>query len=106
MCMALISREFENGFLFVCDEAFADSGRDVPAEEVARVGHGEVFAPGFVGCYPGHHVDDLLAVDVDDAEGGSFLDGKGIAVAARYDVLVHLSFFSALDCRRGGGVGD
>ncbi|KAL9615607.1 MAG: hypothetical protein Q9204_008736, partial [Flavoplaca sp. TL-2023a] len=61
----------------------ADGGWRGAVEVVAGVGHGEVFEAGWVGEDPGHHVDDLPAVEVDDAEGGALSYFEGMAVAAR-----------------------
>ena len=55
-------------------------------EHVARVRHGQMLVAAGVRQHPGHHVDDLAAVQVDDAEGGSLFDFEGVAVTAGDDV--------------------
>ena len=80
--MAVVVRELEDGFGFVGDEGVADGRGRGAVEVIAGVGHGEVFEAGWVGEDPGHHVDDLPAVEVDDAEGGALFDFEGVAMAA------------------------
>lgn len=86
MRVAEVGGQLEDGFLLVGYEAVADCRGCAAVEGVACVGHGEVFEAGGVGEDPGHEVDDLPAVEVDDAEGGALLYFEGVAVATRDDV--------------------
>ena len=88
--MALVCGQFEDLFLLVGDKTVAYCWRCATIEDVARVGHREMFEATGIGQYPGHHVDNLAAMKVDNAEGGAALDFKGMAVAAGDDVLLCL----------------
>ena len=57
-------------------------------EHVARVRHGQMLVAARVRQHPGHHVDDLAAVQVDDAEGRALFDFEGVAVAAGDDMCL------------------
>lgn len=80
--VAVVVRELEDRFRLVGHQVVADGRGRRPVEVVARVGHGEMLEAGWVGEHPGHHVDDLLAVQVDDAEGGPLFDFEGVTVTA------------------------
>lgn len=86
VCVANISGDLEDGFLLVSDKAVANGWRCLAVEDVACIGHGEVLKAGRVWEDPGHEVDDLLAVEIDDAEGSALFDFKGMPVAAGNDV--------------------
>lgn len=60
--------------------------RRAAIENVARVRHGKMLHAVRVGQHPGHHVDDLAAVQVDDAERGPLFDFEGVAVTTGDDV--------------------
>lgn len=81
----------------VSNQTIANSGRRLAVQHVARVGHGEVLQAGGVGQHPGHHVDDLPAMEIDDAEGGALLDLESVAVPAGDNVrlcfrVIHYRF--------------
>lgn len=80
--VAVVVCKLEDGLGLVGHKVVADGWRRGTVEVVARVGHGEVFEAGWVGEYPGHHVDDLQAMQVNDAEGGPLFDFEGMTVAA------------------------
>ena len=86
-----VGGELEDGLVGVGVQALADGGRGGAAERVPRVGHGEVLGGCFVRRAPGHEVDDLGAVEVDDAEAGAGGDFEGVAVRCGHDGRVGLA---------------
>lgn len=74
-----VAADAQHRVVVVAVEAVAGGGGGA-AVLVPGVAHAELFVQGGEG--EGEEVDDLAAVDVDDAEGLAFLDREGAAVAA------------------------
>ena len=74
-----VAADAQHRVVVVGVQAVAGGGRRAPVL-VPRVAHGEFFVQG--GQREGEEVDDLLAVEVDDAEGLPAPDAQAAAVAA------------------------
>ena len=77
--------DFEDGAVGVGPEKLAYGGGGA-GEVVAGVGHAQLFDQIGVGD-PGGEVDDLFAMEVDDAEVGVLWNGEGVAVGLS---LIHI----------------
>ena len=79
-------RRMRNTTNLISDQTLPNGRRRCAMKHVARVRHGQMLVAAGVRQHPGHHVNDLAAVQVDDAEGGALFDFEGVAMAAGDDV--------------------